>query len=132
VVKELGNLHSMGVYELVHLPPGRKAIGNRWVFKFKLDRDNPIAKGRLVAKGYSQIPGIDFGKTFAPVAKAASIRLVAAMACQHGWTLQCFDATRAFLWGDLEEELYMSLQTDSDFPMASLFPLTARMFAISS
>ena len=109
VVKELDTLQSMGVYELVRLPPGRKAIGNRWVFELKIDGEKLIPKGRLVTKGFHQIPHIDFGKTFAPVAKTASIRLVAALACQHNWFLQCFDATHAFLWGELEEELFMAI-----------------------
>src|SRR6202008_3315543 len=104
------------------LPPGRKAVGNRWVFEYKLDREERIPKGRLVAKGFSQIPNIDYGKTFAPVAKAASICLVAAMACQHGWTLQCFDVTRAFLWGDLEEEIYMSLPDGFRLPVGAVLP----------
>ena len=78
VVKELDSLQSMGVYELVRLPAGRKAIGNHWVFELKIDGEKLIPKGHLVAKGFHQIPHIDFGKTFAPVAKTASIRLVAA------------------------------------------------------
>jgi hypothetical protein len=105
--KEFHNLSSMGVYRLAALPPGRKAVGNRWVFEFKLLEDALDPRGRVVAKGFSQIPGIDFGKTFAPVAKATSIRLLAAIACHNGWHLECFDATRAFLWGDLEESIFM-------------------------
>ena len=122
VVKELNTLHSMGVYKLTPLPPGRKAIGNCWVFELKVDGDSLIPNGQLVAKGFHQIPNVDFGKTFAPVAKAASIRLVAAMACQRGWFLQCFDATRAFLWGDLEEELYMSLPEGFRLPTPDVLP----------
>jgi hypothetical protein len=107
--KELDTLKSMGVYELARLPPNRRAIGNRWVFEFKVTDSDPIAKGRLVAKGFSQIPGIDFNKTFAPVVKASSVRLLSAIACQCGWALECFDANRAFLWGDLDEDIYMKL-----------------------
>ena len=126
VVKELDTLHSMRVYELSKLPEGRKAKGNRWVFELKIDRESFISKGCLVRKGFHQIPHIDFGKTFAPVAKTASIHLVAAMACQHNWHLHCFDAMRAFLWGDLEEELFMSLPDgfrlcpDSHLPVGCL------------
>jgi hypothetical protein len=108
-LKEFHNLASMGVYKVTTLPAGRRAIGSRWVFEFKLTDADPIPKARLVAKGFSQLPGIDFTKTFAPVAKATSIRLLAAIACQRGWHLDCFDATRAFLWGDLEEEIYLKL-----------------------
>ncbi len=74
--KELEMLRSMGVYVDEELPEGRKAIGNRWVFKFKLDVDGgpPIHKARLVAQGFSQVPFVDYDATFAPVAKSASVR----------------------------------------------------------
>jgi hypothetical protein len=116
VKKELDTLKSMGVYRLSGLPPHRKAIGNRWVFEFKLDGQNTIPKGRLVAKGFHQLPGVDYGSTFAPVAKAASVRMVAAVACLEDWELDCFDATRAFLWGELEEEIYMRLPDGFELP----------------
>jgi len=72
----------MGVYKLTPLPPERKVIGNCWVFELKVDGESLIPKGRLVVKGFHQIPSVDFGKTFALIAKVASICLVAAMACQ--------------------------------------------------
>ena len=134
VDKELELMRSMNVYALAILPPGRKAIGNRWVFEFKLVETDPVttpnvdplAKGRLVAKGFNQIPGIDFGRTFAPVVKASSVRLLAALACHHGWVLDCFDATRAFLWGELEEEIYMKLPNGFRLPPDTALPTGAR------
>ena len=130
VDKELALMKSMNVYVLAILPPGWKAIGNRWVFEFKLTeidpateaKVDPTAKGRLVAKGFNQIPGIDFGRTFAPVVKASSVRLLAALACYHGWILDCFDATRAFLWGELEEEIYMKLPDGFRLPPGTSLP----------
>ncbi len=107
--KELEMLKSMGVYVDEKLPEGRKAIGNRWVFKFKLDVDGgpPIRKARLVAQGFSQVPFVDYNATFAPVAKSASVRFVAVHSALHSWHLECFDATWAFLWGDLTRTIYM-------------------------
>jgi hypothetical protein len=107
--KELGMLKSMGVYVDEVLPEGRKAIGNRWVFEFKIDPDGgpAIAKARLVAQGFSQIPFVDYDATFAPVAKSVSVRFVAVYSALNGWHLECFDATRAFLWGDLTRTIYM-------------------------
>lgn len=107
--KELEMLRSMGVYVDEPLPEGRKAIGNRWVFEFKQDVDGgpPIYKARLVAQGFSQVPFVDYDATFAPVAKSASVRFVAVYSAIHGWHLECFDATRAFLWGDLTRTIYM-------------------------
>jgi hypothetical protein len=114
--KEFRNLDSMGVYTITTLPKGRRAIVSRWVFEFKLSDLNPEARARLVAKGFGQLPGIDFNKTFALVAKTTSIRLLTAIACCEGWFLDCFDATRAFLWGDLEEEIYMKLPDGFTLP----------------
>lgn len=109
VNKELKDLKDMGVYREEVLPEGRKAIGNRWVFEFKLSTDGspPKAKARLVAQGFSQVPFVDYDATFAPVAKAALIWLIAIFTTIHDWELECFDATRAFLWGDLTREIYM-------------------------
>ncbi len=85
--KEMGMLKSMGVYVDEDLPEGRKAIGNRWVFEFKLDVDGgpPIDKARLVAQGFSQVPFVNYDATFAPVAKSVSVRFVAVHAALHGW-----------------------------------------------
>ena len=107
--KELEMLKSMGVYVDEELPEGRKAIGNRWVFEFKLDVNGgpPIYKARLVAQGFSQVPFVDYDTTFAPVTKSASVRFVAVHSALHRWHLECFDATRAFLWGDLTRTIYM-------------------------
>jgi hypothetical protein len=107
--KELGMMQNMGVYVDEMLPEGRKAIGNRWVFEYKIDPDGgpPIPEARLVAQGFSQIPFVDYDATFAPVAKSVSVLFVAVYASLNGWHLECFDATRAFLWGDLTRTIYM-------------------------
>lgn len=66
--EEVEALLKNGTWEYVKLPPGRKAIGSKWVFKIKRNADGSIDryKGRLVAKGYSQRPGIDFNEVFSP------------------------------------------------------------------
>jgi hypothetical protein len=106
--KELGIMKEMCVYKLSSLPLGRKAIGNRWVLEFKDDnKGGPTHKARLVAQGFSQIPGVDYGATFAPVLKTASVRLISAIACKNNWDLDSFDVKCVFLWGILKEEIYM-------------------------
>ena len=69
------------VWELVDLPPQRKSIRNKWVFKIKRRTDGSIDKfkTRLVAKRFTEIKGVDYEETFSPVVRSASIRLLLAM-----------------------------------------------------
>jgi hypothetical protein len=71
--------HSVnGIWEIVKLPPGKRAIGSRWFMKVKRNADGSLDrhKARLVAKGYSQRPGFDFKETFAPTVCYATIRTI--------------------------------------------------------
>jgi len=84
-------------------------IGSKWVSKNKLDEDGVITrnKARLVAKGYNQKEGIDYGETFAPVARWEAVRLLLAFACMSGFKLFQMDVKSAFLNGYINEELYV-------------------------
>ena len=97
-------------WTLTSLPPGRKAIQNRWVYKLKLDGQGEIRrfKARLVAKGFTQRPGIDFHETFSPVVKYESLRALLSIAAVSDLEMLQLDVKTAFLNGDLEEELYMA------------------------
>ena len=88
--EELEELKAKGVYEEVkHLPPGRKAIGNKWVLHIKCDKDFRITrfKARLVAKGFTQIPSQDFTFTFTPTAHWESIRTLLTLTAIYDWEL---------------------------------------------
>lgn len=101
---EIDALAKNGTWELVDLPPGRKAVKSKWVFKLKTDGRY---RARLVAKGFTQIPGIDFDETFSPVARFESLRLLLALAALEDWEIHQLDVKSAFLNGVLEEEIYM-------------------------
>ena len=109
--EEMMALEKNNTWEILPLPRGKKAIGCRWVFapKFREDRTLDRLKARLVAKGYTQTEGIDYGETFAPVAKFNTVRVLVAVAAKCSWEILQFDVKNAFLHGELEEEVYMQL-----------------------
>lgn len=92
--KEISSIQSKGVWHLVTRPANRNVIKGRWVFKVKLNVDGSIAKfkARYVAKGYSQVEGVDFFETFSPTGKPASFRVFVAMAASKGWDIEQMDA----------------------------------------
>ena len=90
MVDEVASLHKNEAWDLVELSTGRKPIGNKWVFKKKTNAEGKVEKYKawLVAKGYSQVPGIDFGDIFSPVAKVTSIRLLLSVAAAFDFEVE--------------------------------------------
>ena len=106
---EIQALLDNGTWELVELPPGRKAIGSRWVFKVKRNADGSVERycARLVAQGFSQHPGFEFTETFAPTAKWSSLRAILALAALEDLELESVDISSAYLNGELDADVYM-------------------------
>lgn len=106
---EMDSLSTNRVWTLTDLPTGKKAVGSRWVFKTKMGADGSIAryKARLVARGFSQIPGSDYDETFSPVVRGESIRALFALAAKERMCVHQMDVETAFLNGILLEEVYM-------------------------
>ncbi|GKD18813.1 putative ribonuclease H-like domain-containing protein [Tanacetum coccineum] len=100
---------TMNVWTLVDLPNGKRAIGTKWVFRNKKDERGIVVrnKARLVAQGYTQEEGIDYDEVFAPVARIEAIRLFLAYASYMGFIMYQMDVKSAFLYGTIEEEVYM-------------------------
>ena len=105
---EIDALAKNETWDLVDLPPGRRAVKSKWVFKLKSDGRY---RARLVARGFTQIPGVDFDETFSPVARFESLRLLLALAALEDWHIHQMDVKSAFLNGVLEEEIYMEQPT---------------------
>nr|XP_011459700.1 PREDICTED: uncharacterized protein LOC105350050 [Fragaria vesca subsp. vesca] len=97
------------VWDLVPRPTAGNVVGTKWIYRNKSDEHGNVIrnKARLVAQGYSQVEGLDFDETFAPVARLESIRLLLAIACHLRFKLYQMDVKTAFLNGLLEEEVFV-------------------------
>jgi hypothetical protein len=84
-------------------------IGTKWVFRNKQDQDGIVVrnKARLVAQGYTQVEGLDFGETNASVARLEAIRILLAYACAHNIKLYQMDVEIIFLNGYINELVYV-------------------------
>ncbi|GKB93097.1 putative ribonuclease H-like domain-containing protein, partial [Tanacetum coccineum] len=108
--EELFQFKIQKVWILVDLPYGKKAIGTKWVFQNKKDERGVVVrnKARLVAQGYRQEEGIDYNEVFAPVARIEAIRIFLAFASYMGFIVYQMDVKSAFLYGTIDEEVYVS------------------------
>jgi hypothetical protein len=106
--EELNNFTRNEVWSLIERPK-QNVIGTKWVFRNKQDEHGVVTrnKARLVAQGFTQIEGLDFGETYAPVARLESIRILLAYAAHHDFKLYQMDVKSAFLNGPLSELVYV-------------------------
>ena len=106
---EMKSLRENETWELTDLPKDRKALPCKWVYKIKMNPDGTVErfKARLVIKGFNQRKGVDYDKTFSPVAKLNTIRTLLSVAANESMSLIQFDVSTAFLNGSLEEEIFM-------------------------
>src|SRR5919205_3750316 len=111
---ELNNFIRNQVWELVERPKKHNVIGTKWVFRNKEDEYGVVTrnKARLVAQGYTQVEGLDFGETYAPMVRLEAIRILLAYACAHDIKLYQMDVKIAFLNGFINEEVYVEQPPD--------------------
>nr|GFA02757.1 hypothetical protein [Tanacetum cinerariifolium] len=107
--EELLQFKMQKVWILVDLPYGKRAIGTKWVYQNKKDERGIVIrnKARLVTQGHTQEEGIDYEEVFAPVARIEAIRLFLAYASFMGFLVYQMDVKSAFLYGTIEEEVYV-------------------------
>ena len=106
IEEELAMLKAAGTWEVVDVPKGVNIVGSKWVFRAKKDAAGNVIhyKAHLVAQGFSQVPGVNYFDTFAPVAHLASIRTILAFAAAEDYETGQIDIKAAYLNGELTEE----------------------------
>jgi hypothetical protein len=107
---EMHTFENMSIYKIIPCPEGRKIIGSKWVFCIKHRPKGEIQKYKamIMAQGFTQIKGIDYDETFAPVAKLSSIRAILAIAAKLNLEFHQMDVKSAYLNADLDKEIYMA------------------------
>jgi hypothetical protein len=115
---ELRTFQQMGVYEVVPWPKDQKVMGSKWVFRVKRGPDGNVQKykARVVAQGFTQVKGLDYDETFAPVAKFTSFCILLALAAQLNLEVHQMDVKAAYLNGKLKEEIFMEAPPGFDVP----------------
>jgi hypothetical protein len=118
--EELNNFTRKEVCHLVPRP-NQNVVGTKWVFCNKQDEHGVVTrnKAQLLAKGYSQVEGLDFDETYAPIARLESIRILLSYATYHGFKLYQMDVKSAFLNSPIKEEVYVEQSPDfedSEYP----------------
>lgn len=108
---EFDALHVNHTWDLVQLPPRKKIIRCRWVYKVKHKANGGIErlKARLIVKCYTQQADINYIETFSPVVKMKILRVLLATAVKQGWTMHQLNINNAFLYRDLNEKVYMKV-----------------------
>ena len=109
MVDEYDSLMENGTWTLVDPPPGRRILRGRWIYKIKRGPNGEILryKARWVVRGFEQEQGLDYNETFASVVKPMSYKALFALAAAHDLELEQMDVKTAFLYGDIEEEIYV-------------------------
>jgi hypothetical protein len=109
MMEEYQSIMKNDVWDIIPRPKGKSVVTSKWIYKIKHVADGSIEKhkARFVAIGFSQVEGIDYEETFAPLARYTSIRTIIALASTLGWRLHQMDVKTTFLNGEIEEEVYI-------------------------
>ena len=108
------SLKNRNIYEVVDLPKRRKVIKNCWVFNIKSDGHY---RSQLNTKGFSQVKEINFDKLFSPIVHYETTCLFLAVATLKNWDIYIVDIKTAYLYGNLDEEIY--IEQPEDFRLLS-------------
>jgi hypothetical protein len=123
--EEVNSFFDNGTWVVVRIDPSWNLLRSRWIFKRKLRKDGSIERyrARLVAKGFMQRSGIDYGEIFSPVVRYSTVRIILALCAHYGLYKRHFDAPKAFTQADLDTPCYMKAPTCVKIPKGSCLML---------
>ena len=115
---EIDSLYDNDTWSVVTLPEGKSVVGGKWVFNIKLDKSNNITKykARYVARGFSQVSGIDYYDTFAPTARLTTIRVLMQCIVQYDLIIHQMDVKTAYLHADIDCDIYLEQPAGFEIP----------------
>ena len=110
MVEEYDSIIRNSAQEVVPRPVRKSVVGSRWFYKVKQAADGSVDKdkARCVARGFSQVEGINNDENYAPITRYSSIRFLIALSAQMGWKIHQIDVKKTFLNGFIEEEVYFA------------------------
>jgi hypothetical protein len=108
MTEEVTAIQANNTWELVPQPSGVNIVTNKWVCRHKFPPDGSLDcyKARWVLRGFTQQAGVNFGKTFSPVVKPATVCFVLSVELSHDWPMHQLDVKNAFLHGTLTKIVY--------------------------
>jgi hypothetical protein len=107
---ELKSLKDLKTFTICKLPSGANLVRTKWVYRNKINPDDTIRrKSRLVAKGFTQREGQDYFNTYWPTLSLSSLRMFLSHCAQHNYRIRSIDVKTAYLWGELDVEIYMEI-----------------------
>jgi hypothetical protein len=114
IALEIRTLIQFGTWRYIKRPTDQRVISTKWVFNVKYDGDGRILrfKARIVARGFSQVEGMDYEDTFAPVVRLESLRILFALAALYGLIAHLLDATNAYVRSKLDKRIVMEIPED--------------------
>ncbi|CCK72699.1 uncharacterized protein KNAG_0L00780 [Huiozyma naganishii CBS 8797] len=125
--REFWALYDTKTFELVDLPPNRRAIPTKWVFSVK---DSGLFKARLVVQGFRQTAGIDYHETFAPVIRYESVRLFLAIAARYNMSIHQMDVVTAFLNSPIDTEIYVKQAPGFNLDETKVWKLNSALYGL--
>ncbi|KAJ8703697.1 hypothetical protein PYW08_016864 [Mythimna loreyi] len=110
----------------------QRTITSKWVFNIKRTNDGKVEryKARLCARGFTQIKGLDYNEIFSPTTRYESIRILLSISAEYNWNLRQLDVKTAFLYGELEEDIYMIIPDGVKAPANKICKLNKSLYGL--